>query len=689
MSEEQEIVLVVDDDPGVNALERRRLERAGLEVRCAENASAAMDQLQRGGVKLVVLDYCLSGEINGLEFYAAMKQAGFDLPVIMVTGYSQESTVVEALRAGVRDFVSKSTNYVDYLLEAVERLLGQLRLQRDLAEAQARLGAVIDSSMDAIITTDARGTITLFNPAAERMFGYRAAEAVGQTIARLSPEMAALLRETSCVAGMTQITAQAGPAPYETYAMRPSGQPFMIETSLSRGDVGGKPFFTFIVRDITQRQRVAAELQMAKDAADAANVAKSAFLTNMSHELRTPMTAILGFTDLLLDEEPSVVLAEAVDVIKRNGRYLLEIINDLLDLAKIEAGQLTIEHVLCSPAQVLAETHGLMQVRSQAKGLSFTVQCLDPLPQFAYTDATRLRQILINLVGNAIKFTESGEVRLVAGYDAARQRLSVDVVDTGIGMTRDQIGGLFRPFTQADSTTTRRFGGTGLGLTISKRLAELLGGDIQVRSEPGVGSTFCLTIPMAAQTVSRPAAAAGGTATRDLANRPLDTTRPSAAELPRLERPTGHRVALADLRILLVEDSPDSQRLIAAVLAKGGARVKVVENGQLAIEEILTAKQRGTHYDIILMDMQMPVLDGYEATRRLRQAGQTEPIIALTAHAMTGDRQKCFDAGCDDYMTKPVDVAALRAKLAEWTEQAHRVATADYKACPELGVGPG
>ncbi|HWB09268.1 MAG TPA: response regulator [Pirellulales bacterium] len=675
MSIEREIVLIVDDDPGVSALQRRRLERAGFEVCNADSASVAMEHLRRGGVRLVVLDYRLSSETNGLEFYAAMKRAGYDLPVIMVTGYSQEATVVEALRAGVRDFVAKSSDYVDYLLQAVERLFQQSRVERSLAEAQAHLRAVIESSMDAIITTDSRGTVTLFNPSAERMFGHSAAQAVGQPIARFSAQMAALLREASCDAAP-----HTGSAPYETYAMRPNGQPFMIETSLSRGEVEGKAFYTFIVRDITQRQQVAAELRLAKEAADAASVAKTAFLTNVSHELRTPMTAILGFTDLLLDEEPSVSLPAALDVIKRNGVYLLEIINDLLDVSKIEAGQLTIEHALCSPAQVLAETHGLMQVRSQAKGLSFMVQCLNPLPQFAYTDAMRLRQILINLVGNAIKFTESGEVRIVASYEPSRQVLSISVVDTGIGMSREQIAGLFRPFTQADSSTTRRFGGTGLGLTISKRLAELLGGDIQVRSEPGVGSTFRLTIPMMAQPTARPAEAARGnpagyvaeTAWRPtMAARDLTEERRSEPDQGRSWPDLPPRPALR--RVLLVEDSPDSQRLIVAVLSKSGADVTVVENGQLAIDEILDAKQQGTAYDIILMDMQMPVLDGYEATRRLRRAGQTQPIIALTAHAMNGDREKCFDAGCDDYMTKPIDVATLRGKLAQWG-QMRRVA---------------
>ncbi|HQU43017.1 MAG TPA: response regulator [Pirellulales bacterium] len=642
MSEEREIVLIVDDDPGVSALQRRRLERAGFQVASAETASAAMEHLRRGGVELVVLDYRLSGEMNGLEFYAAMKQAGYDVPVIMVTGYSQESTVVEALRAGVRDFVSKSPNYIDYLLQAVERLFQQLRMQRQLAESQARLGAVIGSSMDAIITADDGGTITLFNAAAERMFDCAAAEAVGQPIARFSPEMAALLKGTGVASGTATQTAPA--LPYEMHAQRFNGQPFAIEASLSQGDTGGKLFYTFIVRDVTQRQRVATELRMAKEAAEAANVAKSSFLGNMSHEPRTPMTAILGFTDLLLDGEPNVSREEALEVIKRNGKHLLKIIDDLLDISTIEAGHLTIERVPCSPAQLLVETHALMQVGGQAKGLSLTIECRDSLPQLVYADATRLRQILLNLIGNAIKFTESGEVRIVAEYDASGQILHVEVSDTGIGMTEQEIAGLFRPFTQADGTTTRRFGGAGLGLSISKRLAVLLGGDVHVRSSPGAGSTFRLSVPV--QPIR--------------AERSTPLPRPESCHL------------LAERRILLVEDSPDSQRLIAFVLAKCGAEVVTVENGQLAIDAVLAAKERGVSYDLILMDMQMPVLDGYEATRRLRNRGQTEPIIALTAHAMKGDREKCFDAGCNDYLTKPVDVALLRGKLTEWASRRGR-----------------
>jgi ammonium transporter, Amt family len=659
MNEDREIVLIVDDEPGVSALQRRRLERAGFEVRNAETASAAMDQLQRGGVKLAVLDYRLSGEMNGLEFYAVMKQAGYDLPVILVTGYSQESTIVEALRAGVRDFVSKSPDYIEYLLQAVERLFQQLRTERRLAEAQARLAAVVNSSMDAIITTDAQGTIALFNAAAERMFGCTSAEALNQCIARFSPKMAELVENARSTMKTSEPT-----NPYEMQAMRRNGQRFLIETSLSSGHAANKAFYTFIVRDITQRQRIAAELQMAKEAAEAASVAKSTFLTNMSHELRTPMTAILGFTDLLLDEEPNVNLREALVVIKRNSKYLLDIINDLLDISKIEAGQLTIDQAPCSPRQLLTDIHALMLVRSQAKGLQLILRFTNSLPKFIYTDAMRLRQILINVVGNAIKFTESGDVRIVARSDTNRRLLHIDVVDTGIGMTDDEMAGLFRPFTQADGTSTRRFGGAGLGLTISKQLAVLLGGEITVRSKPGVGSTFQLTVPVTPLHADRPADAATGLQASGVLG---DLMESKETQQPAPPSRSDQGKVLADQRILLVEDSPDSQRLISTVLAKSGATVTVVENGQLAVDAMLAINERGAAYDLVLMDMQMPVLDGYEATRRMRQAGATLPILALTAHAMKGDREKCFEAGCDDYITKPVDVAMLQRKLADWT----------------------
>jgi PAS domain S-box-containing protein len=446
---------------------------------------------------------------------------------------------------------------------------------------------------------------------------------------------------------------------------------------LSRDDTGRPLRLSGIVWDTTDRMQaenklkdtVAAlesankALEVSNQVAESATRAKSEFLANMSHEIRTPMTAILGFAELLLDEAgldrapPERI--EAIHTIRRNGSYLLELINDILDLSKIEAGRLNVERIVCAPVQVLDDVISLMRVRSNAKKLPLTLEYVGGIPETIHSDPDRLRQVLINMIGNAIKFTETGEVRVVARLVQELGKpalLQVDVVDTGIGLTREQSLRLFQPFSQADSSTTRKFGGTGLGLTISKRLAEMLGGDITLSSTPGKGSTFSLTVE-----------------TGDLEGvrrleSPLEGA-PSAARAPADGTVPAMRL---DGRILLAEDGPDNQRLIAFVLKNAGAEVTVVENGQIAHDEALAARDRGEPFHVILMDMQMPVLDGYEATRKLRAAGYAEPIIAMTAHAMEGDSAKCLNAGCDGYLTKPIDRAKFLQTIARTIQPSPR-----------------
>ena len=393
-----------------------------------------------------------------------------------------------------------------------------------------------------------------------------------------------------------------------------------------------------------------AELSAARAEAEAANRSKSAFLANMSHEIRTPMTAVLGFTDLMEDDALTPERRrEHVRTVRRNGEHLLGIINDILDLSKIEAERLVVEVVPCSVHALVAEVAALMRVRGAGKGVTLDVQFEYPLPAVIRTDPLRLRQVLVNLVGNAIKFTEAGSVRIVVrshGVAAETPHVDIEVIDTGIGMTPDQIERLFTPFAQADATTTRRFGGTGLGLAISKRIAELMGGSLTVRSEPGAGSTFALRLP-----------------TGDLTGVGL-IDGPTEAMVPVPERTrTGGRVTLSG-RVLLAEDGPDNQRLIAFHVQRAGAEVVIASNGQEAIDFVERAEREDRPFGLVLMDMQMPVLDGYEATRVLRASGRTLPIIALTAHAMAGDREKCLRAGCDDYQTKPISAPALLEAVA-------------------------
>ena len=396
------------------------------------------------------------------------------------------------------------------------------------------------------------------------------------------------------------------------------------------------------------------ELTDATQRADAANRSKSEFLAHMSHEIRTPMTAILGFLDIVATSCPgacdyaSTLATDHLGVVRRNADYLLQIINDVLDLSKIEAGRLQISTEACAPTQVLDDVASLLRVRADAKQLSFHIQYDGPIPATIQTDEVRVRQALINVLGNAFKFTDYGNVRLVVRFkraDADRpDRLEFDIIDTGRGMTEAQAQRLFQPFAQADASITRQFGGTGLGLAISKRLAQLLGGDLElVQTAPGVGTEFRFWVPIgsleAVHLVS--------------ASTPPDRDR---ATTTTVAEPPATSLAC---RVLLAEDGPDNQYLIGHFLRRAGATVEVVGDGKQAVDAALAARDSGAPFAVILMDMQMPELDGYAAATLLRERGYVGPIIGLTAHAMSHDRQKCIDAGCDDYASKPIDWQGL------------------------------
>lgn len=396
------------------------------------------------------------------------------------------------------------------------------------------------------------------------------------------------------------------------------------------------------------------KLQASKELAESASQAKDEFLANMSHEIRTPMTAILGFAEVLKDNLHKEHNLEAVGTIAKNGQHLLEIINDILDVSKIEAGKMAVECIPCSPSQILADVVSLMRVRAIEKGLFLELEYYGKFPEAVVTDPTRLRQIMFNLVGNAIKFTDTGGVRIVVSCqrdEINRPMLRFDVTDTGIGLTEEQLQRIFKPFSQAESTTVRKFGGTGLGLTICKRLASMLDGDIRVESQPGAGSTFSLILHV--EEIEGTKMLRSGREGENSLNEKVSCD-------------IGPK-SLAGLRLLLAEDGPDNQRLISFLLKKAGAEVTLADNGQIAMNLAITAEVERNPYDVILMDMQMPVLDGFAATRRLREKGYEGAIIALTAHAMESDRRKCLQAGCDDYASKPINRNELLTLIASHT----------------------
>ncbi len=391
--------------------------------------------------------------------------------------------------------------------------------------------------------------------------------------------------------------------------------------------------------DITQQREFEESLHQARQAAEDANESKSEFLANMSHEIRTPMTAIIGYADILNRHLTDPDDLNCVKVIRNNGNFLLNIINDILDISKVEAGKLEIGQRKVRVDQIVADVESLMSVRAAEKAIHFEVKFETKIPETIISDDKRLKQVLLNLVGNAIKFTESGSVELAIRCETDRQPavLGFEVSDTGIGMSRRQMEKLFQPFSQANSSVDRKYGGTGLGLTISKRLAEMLGGDITVDSTLGKGSKFSFSLNLQdvdAHSLIEPAMSTPLMAT------PIDTN----IEQRKISG-----------RILVVDDRREIRFIAQHFIEDAGGTVLTGEHGQEAIDRIAEAEAAGTPFDVLVIDMQMPLMDGYEAARRLRKMNFDKPIIALTAHAMEGDRETCLAAGCSDYISKPLD----------------------------------
>lgn len=530
------------------------------------------------------------------------------------------------------------------------RLVYARGFSRDVTESlnaereRALLAALVGSSDDAIISKTLDGTITSWNRAAERLFGYTATEIIGSSILLLIP--ADRIDEEQEIIG--KIARGEHIRHFQTLRRRKDGS--LVDISLaispiidSQGKITGA---SKIARDITEQVKMVKDLEQANRAAEKANKTKSAFLANISHELRTPMTAVLGFAEMLRAEATAPGFVDKVDSIARNGKYLLALLDDMLDLSVIEADKLAISQQAVDVAKAIDDVRSLMNVRAADEGIPLIFEWKTAIPQIITADRVRLRQILVNLIGNAIKFTDDGEVRVSVSLDQERAQLLFEVSDTGIGMTPEQLERIFHPFTQASPETAQRFGGTGLGLTISKRLANVMGGAIHVTSQAGQGSCFTLSLPVTDAQCKR--------LIQPRANRP---TRHPTGQEPRL------RIVA---KILLADDRRDVWRVGKYFLESCGAKVTVVEDGRQAVDTALQAEAAGEPFSLVLMDMQMPVMNGREAVQELRAKGFEQPIIALTANAMEGDRQACLDIGCTEYLTKPIDgkrLIALVAKL--------------------------
>jgi PAS domain S-box-containing protein len=638
-------ILHLEDDPIDSELVQALLGDEGLRVEI-DRVDTMPDferLLARGGYALILSDYTMPGlaTADALELARGRRP---EVPFIFVSGTLGEDLAIEMLKRGASDYVLKQRlarlgPAVRRALEEADEHARRQRAETELRESEERFRTLADNIAQLAWMADASGSVFWYNKRWFEYTGTRPEDMRGWGwLAVHHPDY------VQRVVDKLRHSFEAGAAWEDTFPLR--GVDGTYRWFLSRAipirDAQGRVCrWLGTNTDITELREAEDVLIRAKAAAEAASVAKSQFLANMSHEIRTPMTAILGFAELLSQGDATPEEGrEYLAIIRQNGEVLLQLINDILDLSRIEAEKLVVQKTPCNPRKVLEESLTVVRARAAEKGLRLTAEADACLPQWILTDPDRLRQILVNLVSNAVKFTDRGAVQVKVWCGEADSKSPVvrfAVSDTGIGIAPEALPRVFERFIQADMSHTRRYGGSGLGLAISQWLARELGGAIEVESEPGHGSTFTLSIdPGPVEDLNR------GHLTAEV----LDAA-----------GPTGPR--RFEGRVLLAEDTPATRHLVRALAGRAGLEIDEAETGREACHRALQSQAEGRPYALILMDVQMPELDGLAATRQLRDAGWTGPIVALTAHAMAGDREKCLAAGCNDYLAKPVSRGAL------------------------------
>lgn len=554
--------------------------------------------------------------MQSVEFYGTATQANSGLTI---------STFYIALA------LSSVSLTIAVTVAAVNGLVFAQELNAKANAAKQRLVAIFDTAVDAIITINPQGIVEEFSNSAETMFGYRHAEVVGKNIKMLMPEPYRSEHDGYLARYLATRQPKILGVGVEAVAQRKDGSVFPMRLSVGEVNIGdGELLFVGLIADITKYKTLENSLREEAEKAQQAAIAKSNFLANMSHEIRTPMNAIIGFTELLLQGELNEQQRNQLNTVRQSSRSLLGLLNDILDTSKLESGKFELEIANFSLKVLAAQIESTLSLGAQAKGLALKVNYPASMPEYFQGDSLRILQVLTNLVGNAIKFTEQGSVNITFNYEQGQ--VHIQVRDTGIGMSPEQTKTIFDAFTQADASISRRFGGTGLGTTISKQLIDTMQGRIEVESELGVGSAFHIWLPL------------------DIGEKTVEAQALSHQELPALN-------------ILIVDDIEQNRELLSIILLNKGHQVTKAVNGQDAYEKI-----QENSFDLVLMDVHMPVVDGLKATRMVRELEQQEqrarlPIIALTASVMASDRKIALQSGMDGFAVKPIDIPQLFNEL--------------------------
>ncbi len=563
------------------------------------------------------------------------------LLLVLLLGMSLVWVITQRLQHALRHSRELSAGREKSNLQLRREIDERRHIERNLRLSESKLNSIFDSAPEGIVVINTQGVIIQANTAAATMFGFSGDSLLGQSVGVLmhpdGREQHGRDLNHYLETGIQHMLNR----PRIVKGHRTDGSQFPLRLSVTETRVDDELFFTGVMQDFTLILENEAQLIEAKDKAEVANRLKGEFLANMSHEIRTPMNGIVGMTQLVLETDLTTEQREHLTLARESANHLLVIINDILDFSKIESGALELDLVRCQPEQVLRHTVRSLSGLAESKGLSLTHSCTAAVPAEGMLDPVRLRQILTNLVGNAVKFTHSGSVHVAMDAeplgDPDAVMLSIKVTDTGIGFDPARAEQLFNPFVQADGSISRSFGGTGLGLAITRSLVTLMGGQIDADSTPGQGSVFSFTV--------RCALPSGDSALMDLTqtNVPTDSARP--------------------LHVLLAEDHPINQKLASLLLAKMGHTCVLAQDGEAALAEL--AAQR---FDLVLMDVMMPRMDGLTALARLREAeantGRRTPVLMVTAHAMTGDRERFMAAGADGYVSKPISAALLSQEMA-------------------------